>query len=173
MSYRNRKRKAIAEINVVPYIDVMLVLLIIFMVTAPLLTEGVKVDLPQTTDSAPVQSDPESPEPFVMTVDAEGDFFIDDRAYDAAGIVRYAKALYLEKPTMVVNFTRDDSNAEQVEAFDAEKIDIVKARAVDEDQLQKTRDEIKKKERAKRQKREKEEKRLRDLKKQSEREKKR
>ena len=42
-----RKRKLMAEINVVPYIDVMLVLLIIFMVTAPLLTQGIKVDLPK------------------------------------------------------------------------------------------------------------------------------
>lgn len=99
MSYRSRKRKAIAEINVVPYIDVMLVLLIIFMVTAPLLTEGVKVDLPQTTESAPIQSDPETPEPFVLTVDADGKLYIDDREYDAKGIVRYSKALYLEKPT--------------------------------------------------------------------------
>lgn len=109
MSYRNRKRKAIAEINVVPYIDVMLVLLIIFMVTAPLLTEGVKVELPQTTESAPIQSDPESPEPFVLSVDAEGRLFIDDREYDAAGVLRYSKALYLEKPT--TNFLiRGDKN---------------------------------------------------------------
>ena len=46
-SARHRKKKLMAEINVVPYIDVMLVLLVIFMVTAPLLTEGVKVDLVQ------------------------------------------------------------------------------------------------------------------------------
>ncbi len=110
MSYRNRKRKAIAEINVVPYIDVMLVLLIIFMVTAPLLTEGVKVELPQTTEAAAVQSDAEAPEPFVLTVDAEGKLYIDDREYDQAGIVRYATALYLEKPT--TNFLiRGDKNA--------------------------------------------------------------
>ena len=48
MPYQRKRRKMNAEINVVPYIDVMLVLLIIFMVTAPLLTEGVKIDLPQT-----------------------------------------------------------------------------------------------------------------------------
>lgn len=98
MSYRNRKRKAIAEINVVPYIDVMLVLLIIFMVTAPLLTEGVKVDLPQTTESAPIQANPDAPEPFILTVDADGKLFIDDREYDAPGILRYATVLYQEKP---------------------------------------------------------------------------
>jgi len=77
MSYRDRKRKPIAEINVVPYIDVMLVLLIIFMVTAPLLTEGVKVDLPQT-DANTVDFNPEAPEPFILTIDAEGQLYIDD-----------------------------------------------------------------------------------------------
>ncbi len=52
-----------ASINVVPYIDVMLVLLIIFMVTAPLLTEGVKVELPKTT-SKPIDTPEDAPEPF-------------------------------------------------------------------------------------------------------------
>ena len=66
-SYRDRKRKPIADINVVPYIDVMLVLLIIFMVTAPLLTEGVKIDLPQASAN-PVKLNTESPEPFILTV---------------------------------------------------------------------------------------------------------
>jgi len=61
------------EINVVPYIDVMLVLLVIFMVTAPMLTQGVKVDLPQT-DSSPVKQTSE--EPLVVTVNREGDFFL-------------------------------------------------------------------------------------------------
>jgi len=83
----------------VPYIDVMLVLLIIFMVTAPLLTEGVKVDLPQTAEAAPVEANPDAPEPFVLTVDETGKLFIDDREYDQEGIVRYATALKLEKPT--------------------------------------------------------------------------
>jgi len=111
MSYRSRKRKAIAEINVVPYIDVMLVLLIIFMVTAPLLTEGVKVDLPQTSDSAPIETDTNAPEPFIMSVDADGKLYIDDREYDQAGVLRYATALYLEKPT--TNFLiRGDRNAQ-------------------------------------------------------------
>ena len=62
-----------SEINVVPYIDVMLVLLIIFMITAPLLSQGVKVDLPQ------VPSEPMPPtdkEPVVVSVDAEGSFYI-------------------------------------------------------------------------------------------------
>ncbi len=64
-----------SEINVVPYIDVMLVLLVIFMVTAPLLTEGVKVELP-IASSEPVES--ETVEPFVLTVDNEGRYFLND-----------------------------------------------------------------------------------------------
>jgi len=64
-----RRRRSIADINVVPYIDVMLVLLIIFMVTAPLLKQGVDVDLP----NAPANPlDSESPEPIVISVDRNG-----------------------------------------------------------------------------------------------------
>ena len=63
-----------AEINVVPYIDVMLVLLIIFMITAPLLTQGVKVDLP-VADAEPIQ--PDEKEPVVVSVNAKGELFID------------------------------------------------------------------------------------------------
>lgn len=96
-SYRDRKRKPIAEINVVPYIDVMLVLLIIFMVTAPLLTEGVKIDLPQTPASA-IKFNEESPEPFILTVDADGQLFIDDQAKTSQEVLIYAKALHGLKP---------------------------------------------------------------------------
>lgn len=67
------KRRPMSEINVVPYIDVMLVLLIIFMITAPLLSQGVKVDLPQ------VPSEPMPPsdrEPVVISVDEAGEFYI-------------------------------------------------------------------------------------------------
>ncbi len=61
-----------AEINVVPYIDVMLVLLIIFMVTAPLLMQGVQVDLPQA-NSAPT---PQQEEPLIVSVDANNNYYI-------------------------------------------------------------------------------------------------
>jgi len=73
MTYQRKRRKPIASINVVPYIDVMLVLLIIFMVTAPLLTQGVKVDLPQASAEA---MPPESKPPIVATVTAEGNYFL-------------------------------------------------------------------------------------------------
>jgi len=71
--YVRVKRKRVAEINVVPYIDVMLVLLIIFMVTAPLITQGVKVDLPKA-DSESLPQD--SKTPLVASVDVDGLFYL-------------------------------------------------------------------------------------------------
>jgi biopolymer transport protein TolR len=68
------RRKPMGEINVVPYIDVMLVLLIIFMITAPMLTQGVKVDLPQA-EAEPVEMPDENTEPLIVSVDAEGNFY--------------------------------------------------------------------------------------------------
>lgn len=70
------KRRVMAEMNVVPYIDVMLVLLVIFMITAPLLTQGVTVDLPKA-DAKPIESnDKDAQEPLVVSIDAEGQFFL-------------------------------------------------------------------------------------------------
>ncbi|MBS8238902.1 protein TolR [Marinobacter lipolyticus] len=69
------RRKPMSEINVVPYIDVMLVLLVIFMVTAPMLTQGVKVDLPETT-SDPIQSDKDV-ESIIVSVDSNGAYFLE------------------------------------------------------------------------------------------------
>jgi biopolymer transport protein TolR len=71
-----RRKRLMAEINVVPYIDVMLVLLVIFMITAPLLKEGVKVDLP---DAGAQPIDPEflaKHDPLVVTIDARGSLYI-------------------------------------------------------------------------------------------------
>ncbi|HET9843273.1 MAG TPA: protein TolR [Gammaproteobacteria bacterium] len=74
---RNRRRREnkslVADINVVPYIDVMLVLLVIFMVTAPLLQQGVAVDLPQASAN-PIE--PSEKEPLVVSVDAQGAYFL-------------------------------------------------------------------------------------------------
>ena len=71
---RNRnKHRPMAEINVVPYIDVMLVLLIIFMVTAPMLMQGVKVDLPEA-NADPVEN--QDSEPVIVSVDATGQLFL-------------------------------------------------------------------------------------------------
>ncbi len=70
---RRQRRTAMSEMNVVPFIDVMLVLLVIFMITTPLLTQGVKIDLPQTEAKA---IPPEQKEPLIVTVDATGNFFL-------------------------------------------------------------------------------------------------
>jgi len=72
-NYRRNRRKPMSEINVVPYIDVMLVLLVIFMVTAPLLTQGVKVALPQA-NAKPLAT--ENQEPLVVSVDIKGRFYL-------------------------------------------------------------------------------------------------
>lgn len=69
-----KHRKLNSEINVVPYIDVMMVLLVIFMITAPMLTQGVDVELPKAS-ADPV--DTTDNEPVIITVDSEGRFFID------------------------------------------------------------------------------------------------
>ena len=68
-----RPRRAMAEINVVPYIDVMLVLLIIFMITAPLLTQGIKVDLPKA-GAEPLPS--EDTQPLILSVDKNGNLYL-------------------------------------------------------------------------------------------------
>ena len=74
MKHRKVKRKLVAEINVVPYIDVTLVLLVVFMITAPLLMQGVKVELPDA-NSAPM--DTKDQEPFIVSIKADGSYWID------------------------------------------------------------------------------------------------
>ncbi len=91
---RGRSRAApMAEINVTPLVDVMLVLLIIFMVTAPLLTSGVPVDLPET-NARPLDQ-PEQP-PVQISLDREGDLFIDDRAVPMTALPARLNALAAE-----------------------------------------------------------------------------
>jgi biopolymer transport protein TolR len=100
-----------SEINVVPYIDVMLVLLIIFMITAPLLSQGVKVDLPQ------VPSEPMPPtdkEPVVVSVDAVGNFFVNygdnqDKPVTATVLASRINALIKYQPDIPV-FVKGDTS---------------------------------------------------------------
>jgi len=68
-------RRQVAEINVVPYIDVMLVLLVIFMITAPLLQTGVEIDLPDA-DATPIADAGNASEPLILSVDASGDWYL-------------------------------------------------------------------------------------------------
>ena len=100
-----RRRRAVAEINVVPYIDVMLVLLIIFMITAPLLSQGVEIELP-TADANPIS--PDQQEPLVVAVNNKGDYFLNigdkpDKPVDAQLMVnRVAAVLKLRPDTPVL-----------------------------------------------------------------------
>jgi len=95
MSRSKGKRRLMSEINVVPYIDVMLVLLIIFMITAPLLTQGISVDLP----NAPAQQlDAGDNEPLVLSVDSQGRYYLnvgdnEDEPIDEAMVVERASAV--------------------------------------------------------------------------------
>jgi biopolymer transport protein TolR len=98
MNTMKGKRRLMSEMNVVPYIDVMLVLLIIFMITAPLLTQGISVDLPNAPAS---ELDPEllkDNEPLVLSVDREGKFYLnvgddEDAAIDEATLIERASAV--------------------------------------------------------------------------------
>ena len=108
------RRKPMAEINVVPYIDVMLVLLVIFMITAPLLTTGVDVDLPQAT-AQPMDKDAED-EPLVVTVDVQGQYFLNvgekpDKPLDDDKLVNLVAAVLRHKPTTSV-MVRGDAHVE-------------------------------------------------------------
>jgi biopolymer transport protein TolR len=96
-----QKRKLMGEINVVPYIDVMLVLLIIFMVTAPLLTQGVKVELPKA--AAEAITDAPDLKPIVVSVDAGGNLYInlgddEDKPAGSQDIVARTSAVLRRSP---------------------------------------------------------------------------
>lgn len=109
--YQRRRRKRVAEINVVPYIDVMLVLLIIFMATAPVITQGVKVDLPQAeAEMMPEDSD----KPLVASIDAEGRYFLDigesrDEAVDLLALADMVQAQLRTTPKAPVVVKGDAS----------------------------------------------------------------
>jgi len=92
--YQRVRRRKVAEINVVPYIDVMLVLLIIFMVTAPLITQGVKVDLPQA-DAEPLDKDTKPP--LVASVDVQGRYYITIGANDKEPLSAEEVAILVKK----------------------------------------------------------------------------
>jgi len=101
MSASMKKRKLMGEINVVPYIDVMLVLLIIFMVTAPLLTQGIEVELPKA-GAEPIPDVPDHP-PIIVSVDASGNLYInqgddEDAPKSAQDIVTRVQAIMSVRP---------------------------------------------------------------------------
>jgi biopolymer transport protein TolR len=71
-----RGRRLVAEMNVVPYIDVMLVLLIIFMITAPMLTQGIKVDLPKAAAEPLPEEMMREHQPLILSIDASGQYYL-------------------------------------------------------------------------------------------------
>jgi biopolymer transport protein TolR len=100
-----------SEINVVPYIDVMLVLLVIFMVTTPLLTQGVKVELPQA-DSQNIES--KGQEPLIVSVDQQGLFYFNigdkpDQSLDAKKLMNRIKAVLRHRQDSTV-YVKGDRN---------------------------------------------------------------
>jgi biopolymer transport protein TolR len=101
---RNRYRP-LAEINVTPMVDVMLVLLIIFMVTAPLMTSGVSVDLPKTS-AQPLNSDSE---PLTVSIKADGSIFLQDQAVDVGDLVAKLQATAQNNPERRI-FVRGDKD---------------------------------------------------------------
>ncbi len=100
-----RRKQPMSEINVVPYIDVMLVLLVIFMITAPLLTQGVKVDLPKAPGKVIQTGGAQTP--LVVTVNAGGNMFINygedqKQPINAVTLVNRVNALLRHKPNTPV-----------------------------------------------------------------------
>ena len=100
---RRRRAQPMAEINVTPFVDVMLVLLIVFMITAPLLTVGVPVDLPKTRAATLSDSD----EPLVITVNAEGAIFLQEHETPLPNLVPRLIAVTGANPDIKI-FVRGD-----------------------------------------------------------------
>ena len=98
-----RRHRPMGEINVTPFVDVMLVLLIVFMVTAPLLTVGVEVDLPKTKAGA-INADAA---PLVVSIKADGSLYLQDAAVDAEVLIPRLKAVSNANPDVRI-FVRGD-----------------------------------------------------------------
>ena len=103
--YTRRRSRPMSEINVTPFVDVMLVLLIIFMVTAPLLTVGVEVNLPETKAGAVAGDD----EPLAITIKSDGELFIQDTSVTLDGLVPRLRAITGENQDLRI-FVRGDAS---------------------------------------------------------------
>ena len=108
MSRRQRRKNAkqMSEINVTPFVDVMMVLLIIFMVAAPLLTVGVPVSLPETAASALPEA---QEEPLTLTITAEGELQIQASVVEPEGLIARLRAIAAERVTDQVYLRADGS----------------------------------------------------------------
>jgi biopolymer transport protein ExbD len=96
----------VSDINVTPLVDVMLVLLVVFIVTAPLLTNSVKVSLPQTAQNAPTEQKPS----ITVSVDAQGRIYIDRAPVEFAGIESQLKQRKASNPEIAVHLSADQSS---------------------------------------------------------------
>ncbi len=101
-------RSAMSEINVTPLVDVMLVLLIIFMVTAPMMQEGVTVDLPDTDHGSPLEKG-QAPDDIVVSVDNKGAVFINDKEIAEKDLVEQITAKAKSNPRQEVYLRADKS----------------------------------------------------------------
>ena len=104
---KNNKNKTISQINVTPFVDVMLVLLIVFMITAPLLTVGVSVDLPKTK-AAQLNS---KGDPIVVSIKQNGDLYIQERSIDALNLLPRLKAISEGNKNLRI-YVRGDKNVQ-------------------------------------------------------------
>lgn len=98
MSYNPHRNGFIAQINVTPFVDVMLVLLVIFMVTAPLMTQGLEVDLPRTET---VKTLPDESDQLVLTIKKSGQIHLDEYELERSELTKYLKKLIQGKDQML------------------------------------------------------------------------
>ena len=104
MAFDDRQTDTLSQINVTPFVDVMLVLLVIFMVTAPILQQGLNVELP-AVEAGPLVSDTE--EQLVVSVDRTGRLHLNDAQVDAAGLAEKLSAIVKLRPDRAVYLRAD------------------------------------------------------------------
>ena len=102
-NFKSSEREPMSEINVTPFVDVMLVLLIIFMVTAPLLTVGVQVDLPETS----ADTLPEESEPLTLTINSKGEVFIQETKIEFDNLIKKILAVSNNRTDTII-YVRGD-----------------------------------------------------------------
>ena len=105
MRKKYQTKKSISEINVTPFVDVMLVLLIIFMVTAPLLTAGIKVNLPESSSILKNEKN----DPVTVTMNSDGEIFIQKKNFSPDGLIKKLSALKAQNKDLKI-YIKGDKN---------------------------------------------------------------
>ncbi len=98
MNYSIKNKKLISEINVTPFVDVMLVLLVIFMVTAPMLTQGLKIEVPETKTVRTLSKDQDK---IIISIDKDKNIYIDKYKVDKKNFVNYLKKMVSNKDQII------------------------------------------------------------------------